>query len=111
MISTAGQRARMWRITWRSTRATSILLSLSKGRRLARAQDDRHRLAGRRLVDVDRQKAAAIVMSVEHGALLLAMRRVLGIVDVEQDAPRHRVEAVAEQGDHRRHHALQRGRA
>ena len=35
-------------------------------RRLAGAQDDRHRLAGGRLVDVDRQEAAAVVVGVEQ---------------------------------------------
>ena len=78
--------------------------------RLARAQDDRHRLAGRRLVDMDRQKAAAVVMRVEQRELLAAMHCVFGIVDVEQDAPRHRIETVAEHGDHRCHHAFERDR-
>ena len=80
-------------------------------RRLAGAQDDRHRLAGRRLVDVDRQKAAAVVIGVEQRQLLAAVNPVLGVVDVEQDAARHLLEAVAEHLDHRRHHALERGRA
>ena len=80
-------------------------------RRLAGAQDDRDRLAGGRLVDVDRQKAAAVVMRVPQRQLLAAVHPILGVVDVEQDAPRHFLEAVAEQLDHRRHHALQRGRA
>ena len=80
-------------------------------RRLAGAQDDRHRLAGGRLVDVDRLKAAAVVIGVEQRELLAAVDPVLGVVDIEQDAPRHLLEAVAEQLDHRRHHALERGRA
>ena len=42
-------------------------------RRLAGAQDDRDRLAGRRLVDVDRQKAAAVVIGVEQRQLLAAV--------------------------------------
>ena len=79
--------------------------------RLAGAQDDRDRLAGRRLVDVDRQKAAAVVVGVEQRELLAAVNPVLGVVDVEQDAPGYLVEAVAEQLDHRRHHAFERGRA
>ena len=79
-------------------------------RRLAGAQDDRHRLAGGRLVDVDRLEAAAVVVGVEQRQLLAAVDPVLGVVDVEQDAPRHLLEAVAEHLDHRRHHALERGR-
>ena len=80
-------------------------------RRLAGAQDDRHRLAGRRLVDVDRLEAAAVVIGVEQRQLLTAVNPVLGVVDVEHDATRHLFEAVAEHLDHRRHHALERGRA
>jgi hypothetical protein len=43
--------------------------------------------------------------------LLAVVHPVLGVVDVEQDAPRHLGEAVAEQIHHRRHHAFKRGRA
>ena len=50
-------------------------------------------------------------MGVPQGQLLAAVHPVLGVIDVEQNAPRHLVEAVAEQIDHRRHHALERGRA
>ena len=78
-------------------------------RRLAGAQDDGDRLAGRRLVNVDRQKAAAVVMRIPQRQLLAAVNPVLGVVDVEQDAPRHLGEAVAEQFDHRCHHAFERG--
>ena len=80
-------------------------------RRLAGAQDDGDRLAARRLVDVDRQKAAAVVVRIEQRELLAAVNPVLGVVDIEQDAPRYLLEAVAEQLDHRRHHAFERGRA
>ena len=78
--------------------------------RLAGTQDHRHRLAGGRLVDVDGQEAAAVVMGVEQRQLLAAMHPVLGVVDVQQDAPRDLGEAVAEQVHHRHHHALQRRR-
>jgi hypothetical protein len=80
-------------------------------RRLAGTQDDGDRLAGRRLVDVDRQETPAVVMGVPQRQLLASVHPVLGVVDVEQDAPGHLIEAVAEQLDHRRHHALERGRA
>jgi hypothetical protein len=43
--------------------------------------------------------------------LLAAMNPVLGVVDVEQDAPGYLAEAVAEQRDYRRHHGFERGRA
>jgi hypothetical protein len=67
--------------------------------------------AGRRLVDVDRLKAAAVVVGVEQRQLLTAVNSVLGVVDVEHNTTRHLFEAVAEHLDHRRHHALERGRA
>ena len=50
-------------------------------------------------------------MGVEQRQLLAAVNLVLGIVDVEHEASRHLGEAVAEQLDHRRHHALQRDRS
>ncbi len=80
-------------------------------RRLAGAQDDGDRLAGGRLVNVDRQETAAVVVGVEQRKLLAAVHPVLGVVDIKQDASRHSLEAVAEQLDHRRHHAFERGRA
>ena len=80
-------------------------------RRLAGPQDDRHRLAGRRFIDVDRLEATAVVIGVEQRELLTAVNPVLGVVDVEQDALGDLFEAVAEQLDHRRHHALERDRA
>ncbi len=93
-------------MTWRSTSATSAPSGVLPGRRMIA-----DRLAGRRLVDVDRQEAAAVVVGVEQRELLAAVNPVLGVVDVEHDAPGHLLEAVAEQLDHRRHHALERGRA
>ena len=79
-------------------------------RGLARAQDDRHRLGGDGFVDVDRLEAAAVVVGVEQRELLAAVNPILGVVDIEHDAPRHLFEAVAEQLDHRRHHAFERDR-
>jgi hypothetical protein len=80
-------------------------------RRLARPQDHRHRLAGRGLVDVDRQEAPLVMAGVEQRELLPAMHRVAGVVDVEHDPPRDFLEAVAEQLDHGGHHPLQGGGA
>jgi hypothetical protein len=79
--------------------------------RLARTQEDRNRLAGRRLIYMDGQEAPAVVMRVEQRELLTAMHLVLGVVDIEHDALRHLGEAVAEQLDHGSHHPLQRGGA
>jgi len=51
------------------------------------------------------------MVRIEQGELLLAVGTVLGVVDIEHDPSRHLAEAVAEQLDHRRHHALERDRA
>ncbi len=53
------------------------------------------------------RQAVAVVVGVEQRQLLGAVRFVPGVVDVEHDALRHRHPAVAEQIDHRRHHAPQ----
>ena len=45
-------------------------------RRLAFAQDHRHRLAGRPFIDVDRQETALVIMGVEQRELLLAVHRI-----------------------------------
>jgi len=50
-------------------------------------QDHRHGPAGRRVVDMDGQKAALIIMGIEQRQLLVAMDDVDSVVDVE----RHRL--------------------
>jgi len=80
-------------------------------RGLAGTQDHRHRLATSGLVDVDRQKAALVVVGMEEGQLLATVNGIAGVVDVQHDPSRHLLEAVAEQLDHGGHHALERGRA
>jgi hypothetical protein len=69
---------------------------LGSVRRFAGAQDDRHRLGRSGLVDVDRLKAAAVIVRVEQRELLSAMNPVLGVVDVEHDTPGYLLETVAE---------------
>src|SRR5262249_60438890 len=54
-------------------------------RRLARAKDHCHRLAACRFIEVNRQKAALVIMSVEQRKLLMAMHLVAGIIYVERD--------------------------
>src|SRR5215204_3547619 len=76
---------------------------LFAGWRLARAQDHRHRLAAGRIIDVDRQKAALIVMGVEQRELLMAVHRFAGIVDVERDRGLRAPVAFAEPSHQRRH--------
>jgi hypothetical protein len=60
---------------------------------------------------VDRQEAPLVVVGVEQRELLVAVRWVAGVVDVEHDAVRHLLEAVAEQLDHGGHHPLEGGGA
>ena len=57
-------------------------------RRLARAQDDRDWTALVGVIDMDRQKAALVIVGVEQRKLLMAVRHVAGVVDVERDARR-----------------------
>src|SRR5882724_11201519 len=56
--------------------------------RLARPQDDRHGSALLRVVDVDRQEAAFVIMSVKQRELLMAVDDIAGIIDVERDGCR-----------------------
>ena len=51
--------------------------------RLAGAQQHRDRAAGRGVVDMDRQKAALVVMGVEQGKLLVAVHDIDRVVDIE----------------------------
>ena len=92
-------------------RGQSRALTMKRGepQPAPRSQDHGHRLAAPSLIDVDRQEAAAVVVGMEERQLLLAVHPVDGIVDVQNDAPRHLRKAVAEQLDHGRHHALERG--
>ena len=79
--------------------------------RPAGAQEDGDGFAGRCLIYVDRQEATAVVVGIELGQLLAAMRLVLGVVDVEHDVLGLLDEAVAEDVDHGGHHARQRSLA
>ena len=51
-------------------------------------QDDRHGPALLGVVDVDRQEAALVIMSVEQRELLMAVDDIAGIIDVERDGCR-----------------------
>ena len=53
--------------------------------RLAGTQDDRDGSALLRVIDMDRQKAALVVMGVEQRELLMAVDDIAGVVDVERD--------------------------
>ncbi len=86
---------------------------LLTGWRLAGAQDHRHRPARRRIVDMDRQEAACVVMRVEQRELLVAVDNVAGVVDVECHLGGRRRIAVEPQIEHHPaepDHAAQIGR-
>ncbi|MGY4447782.1 hypothetical protein ACVWZR_002442 [Bradyrhizobium sp. i1.3.1] len=61
---------------------------LDAARRLAGPQHDRHGPALLRVIDVDRQEAAFVIMSVEQRELLMAVDDIAGVVDVERDGCR-----------------------
>ena len=54
-------------------------------RRLARAQQNRHRLAAFHMIVVDGQEAASVIVGVEQRKLLVAVHGIAGVVDIERD--------------------------
>ena len=78
---------------------------LDPRRRLAGAQEDRHRLAAFHMVDVDGEEAAGVVMSVEERQLLVAVHGIAGVVDIQRDGGGRGGEGAAEEIDQRRRHA------
>ena len=73
--------------------------------RLARAQEDRHRLAALHMVDVDGEEAARVVVGVEERKLLVAVHRIAGVVDIQGDGGGRGGKGAAEEIDQRRRHA------
>jgi hypothetical protein len=61
---------------------------LDAARRLAGRQHDRDRPALLRVVDVDRQEAAFVILSPKQRELLMAVDDVAGLIDVERDGCR-----------------------
>ena len=72
---------------------------LDPGRRLAGAQENRHRPAALDMIDVDGEEAPRVVKGVEQRQLLLAVHRIAGVVDVERDRRRRDREGAAEDVD------------
>jgi hypothetical protein len=54
-------------------------------RRLARPQNGQHAVAAGRIIDVQRHEAAFVVIGVEQRQRLIAMHRIVRVVDVEGD--------------------------
>src|SRR5471030_2638883 len=65
--------------------AAQMGTDLDAARGLAGPQHDRHGPALLRVIDVDRQEAAFVIMSVEQRELLMAVDDIAGIIDVERD--------------------------
>jgi hypothetical protein len=61
---------------------------LDAARRLVGRQHDRDRPALLRVVDVDRQEAAFVILSPKQRELLMAVDDVAGLIDVERDGCR-----------------------
>ena len=66
-----------------SDQAAQKLADLLARWRLARTQDHDHRPSRCRIVDVDRQKAALIVMGVPFRQLLVAVHDIDRVVDIQ----------------------------
>ena len=70
-----------------SDQAAEKLANLHTRRRLAGTQDHRNRSTRRRIVDMDRQEAALIIMGVPLRQLLVAVHNVDRVVDVQDHRP------------------------
>ena len=68
--------------------AAQMGANLDAGRRLARPQHERHRTAVFGVIDMDRQKAALVIMGVEQRQLLVAVHDIAGVVDIQNDRDR-----------------------
>ena len=62
--------------------------NLDAGRRLARPQHERDGTAAFGVIDMDRQKAALVIMGVEQRQLLVAVHDIAGVVDIENEGHR-----------------------
>jgi len=80
---------------------------LGTRRRLAGAQQHRHRPTGRGVVDVDRQEAAFPIMAIPERELLAAVDDIDRLVDVERHRHRRGGIAGAVEIDHDVHHPHQ----
>ena len=78
----------LWPVMPEATdQAAQVTADLGARGRLAGAQQHGDRPARRRVLDVDRQEAALVVMGVEQRELLMAVNDIHRVVDVE----RHRL--------------------
>jgi hypothetical protein len=87
--------------------AAQVTADLGARGRLAGAQQHGDGPARRRVVDVDRQEAALVVMGVEQRELLMAVDDIHRVVDVERHCLRRCCVAGAVEIDHHAHQADQ----
>ena len=67
--------------------ATEQLANLHARRRLARTQNHRNWSTRRRIIDMDRQEAALIIVGVPLRQLLVAVHNIDRVVDVQDNRP------------------------
>lgn len=84
----------------RPDETADVTAHLDAGGRLARPQDHGHRTTGYRIVDVDRQEAALVIVGIEERQLLVAVNHVDRVVDIEHDRLGRRGVAGAVEVDH-----------
>src|SRR6266480_5921617 len=63
---------------------TQMAAHLLTGRRFARTQQYRYRPRHRRVIDMDRQKTALVVMGIEERELLVAVNHINSVINVER---------------------------
>ena len=87
---------------------TQNVRDLLARRPLAGTDQRQHGLARGGLEDFDRLEAGGADMRIEERELLLAVRGIIGVVDIEHDAVRHTIPAFAEQVDEPQSDAFER---
>ena len=104
----------LWPVAADATnQTTQVTAHLDARGRLAGAQQYGDRPARRRVVDMDRQETALVVMGIEQRELLMAVDDIHRIVDIERHGRRRdRVAGAVEidHGTHQPHEVAQRGR-
>ena len=87
---------------------TQNVRDLLARRPLAGTDQRQHGLARSGLEDLDRLETGGADMRIEEREFLLAVRGIVGVVDIEHDVLRHTLPALAEQVDEPQSDALER---
>jgi hypothetical protein len=94
-------------LAYAADQPAQVTADLDARGRLAGAQQYGDRPARRRVVDVDRQEAALVIMGVEQRELLMAVNDIHRIVDIERHRCRWDCVAGAVEVHHHAHQADQ----